>query len=211
MTRANRATALHRRHERVGRLAVAVLVPVAATGLASLLSWLIPDLTAGLLPAGLVRAFEAMAWARAGAAVAIHVVLGLVASAVVGYWIALWVQGDRPTFLDEGETATAAFWLWVAGIFARDRVHRLHLRDALIIPRVELAWSVAIAMVTALVALAPGALGAAGLALHRVNALYLFALCLYAGLAAALHRRTESPHATVIEDGHVERREVHYD
>ncbi len=207
----SRGDALHRRHQRIGGLVTVLAVPLAAGGLASLLSWLIPDVTAGLLPHWFVAAFESLSWARATPMQVVHTLLGLATIMVSAYWVALWVRGDRPDFIDAGETATAAFWLWVAGWLGRDRVHRLHLRDALMVPRVELAWSMALGMLSALLAFIPGPAGAAAMALHRVNALYLAFLVCYAGLALALHRRTASPYATIIEDGHVEKRRVRYE
>ncbi len=143
----------------------------------------------------------------------VHIVGGIALGVAAGFWAFLaWRRREPWLLVPHGhETATSAFWRWFLGRLTDGRVRRLHFRDALIMPAAEFAISLAIAAGTFVVALIPwGPVHDGGLALHRINGLYMAFLGVYSLFVIAFRRRYDSPFATVIRDGKLVRRSVQY-
>lgn len=184
-----------------------VIAVQLVTGILAFFGWFVPHFTEGILPDGFVDFFRQRSLEGSTAVHAIHYATGALLVLGVGAYGVLWYLGRiRPHFLDQGqETSTTAFWRWFLGLFSRDRAARLHFRDALLLPRMEYAGALAIAIVTFALLWIPGGIGKAALGLHRVNALYIGFLALWTGLVYAARRREPSPFPTAIVDGELRR------
>lgn len=189
-----------------GTLVLAFL-GAATTGILRLLAWVVPSLTPGLLPEGLVKAMSGLNRHERGLLTILHPVLGGLLLACGITYAVLWRRGTAPPLPRVwGESATTAFFRWVVGLFHPRRLERLHLRDALIMPSVEFAIALGAAIVTApLIVLPLGPVSQAAIALHRINGIYVASLGFYALVVLAFRRRGPSPWPTTIRDGRVVR------
>ncbi len=200
--------------EKILGTAVVSLAAVAGTaGLLSLFGWFVPHFTEGILPSWFVEFFQSQFEQGKTAAFRIHIVGGIALGIAAGFWAyRAWRRQEPWLLVPHGhETATSAFWRWVVGRFTDGRLRRLHFRDALIFPAGEFAISLAIAAVSFVLAIIPwGPPHEAGLAIHRINGLYMAFLGGYSLFVVAFRRRGDSPFATVIRDGKLVKRPVQY-
>lgn len=188
------------------------LIGGASSGVLTLFGWLLPRLTKGVLPDAFMRGFTTWIHHLGTGPVVLHWISAALLLAGAGLLVFAWRAGAPIVPPTDEESATTAFWRWAFGLFARDRLHRLHFRDALLYPWMEFKLASGVALATSLLVLVPfGPIHRLGLAFHRINALYIFFLMIYTVMVLTWRRRVASHWPTIIRQGRILRRETHHE